>query len=130
MRHTIAVLRWREVLVRGLSARVADDGVVGTVDLGCQPLGFDAFASVGETIGVESFDQLPALAMNLLDGCAWIEAQPVVGGEYVEGIFSRDEARGGGAPVPFAATRGPAFCVPLPGCMSQELCGENPSKYS
>jgi hypothetical protein len=96
---------------------VADDGVVGAVDLGRQPLGFGAFASVGETVGMVAFDQLPALAMNLLDGRAWIEAKSAVGGEYVERIFSRDEARSGGAPVPFAATRRSAFCVLPPGCM-------------
>jgi hypothetical protein len=53
---------------------------VGGVDLGCYPLGPLALFRVGEPVGMETLDQLPALFINLFYGGAGPKAEPVVGG--------------------------------------------------
>src|ERR687885_1723844 len=68
---------------------VAFYGVVGGVDLRRDPLCADALLGVGETVGVEALDQLPALPVHLVHGGAGSEAQPVVGGEDFGGVAQR-----------------------------------------
>src|SRR4028119_892869 len=70
---------------------VALYGVVGGVDLGGQPLGAGALVRVGEPVGVELLDKLPALAVHLFHRYARHEAETLVGGEHVRGVFQRGE---------------------------------------
>src|SRR5919112_1911915 len=88
--------------MRGLAPLIALYGVVGGVDLCRDALGTNAFLGVGETVGVEAFDQLPAFPVDLFHRNAGGEAEPVVGGEDVWRIFPGDEG-GGRSPPP----RGP-----------------------
>src|SRR5215210_3510588 len=73
-------------------------GVVGGVDLCRDALGTNAFLGIGETVRVESFDQLSAFPVDLFHRGAGGKAEPVVGGEDVWRIFPGDEGGGCGTP--------------------------------
>src|SRR5215217_4383950 len=89
-------------------------GVVGGVDLRRDALCPDALFGVGETVGVEALDQLPAFPVHLVHGGAGREAQPVVGGEDACRVAQRGEGGPRGPPtgVPVLRTAGApiVFC--------------------